>query len=290
MKFSTTAVLASFLCSDGVRAFAPPSKLHTRTISTRSQLSMALDMPPASSTSTSIQVESSSSDLPIIQSRGGAPVDGDRIEKVTFSADGTQLLGVDTDGIRIKLEALPNDPDLLTQLTAHKVDVTVLPSNEAAGGLGELAQSLILPAALFAGLFFLSRRAGGGISGPMGGPGNPLGMGKSKAQIQMIPDTGVTFEDVAGCDGAKLELAEVVDFLKQPEVYSKNGCRIPRGVILDGPPGTGTFDCLMTFFVFVTLEQIVDFCLSITTSLRNIVLCLTQRTRSTQVRHSLPKP
>merc|ERR1712183_1156733 len=104
---------------------------------------------------------------------------------------------------------------------------------------GDLAQSLILPAALFAGLFFLSRRSGGGMPGGMGGPGNPMNMGKSKAEIQMIPDTGVNFEDVAGWDGAKLELAEVVDFLKQPEVYSKNGCRIPRGVILDGPPGTG---------------------------------------------------
>ena len=119
-----------------------------------------------------------------------------------------------------------------------QVDVTVLPSTENTGGLGELAQSLILPAALFAGLFFLSRNAGGGQM-PGGGPGNPMGFGKSKAEIQMIPDTGVTFEDVAGCDGAKLELAEVVDFLKQPEVYSANGCRIPRGVILDGPPGTG---------------------------------------------------
>jgi cell division protease FtsH len=49
----------------------------------------------------------------------------------------------------------------------------------------------------------------------------------------------VTFDDVAGCDGAKLELVEIVDFLKQPEAYTKNGCRIPRGVILDGPPGTG---------------------------------------------------
>ena len=118
-----------------------------------------------------------------------------------------------------------------------KVDVTVLPASEASG-LGELAQSLVLPAVLFAGLFFLSRNAGGGGM-PGGGPGNPMGFGKSKAEIQMVPDTGVTFEDVAGCDGAKLELAEVVDFLKQPEVYSANGCRIPRGVILDGPPGTG---------------------------------------------------
>jgi cell division protease FtsH len=66
-----------------------------------------------------------------------------------------------------------------------------------------------------------------------------MGFAKSKAQIQMVPDTGITFDDVAGCDGAKLELAEVVDFLKRPEAYTKMGARIPRGVILDGPPGTG---------------------------------------------------
>jgi cell division protease FtsH len=117
-----------------------------------------------------------------------------------------------------------------------QVDVTVLPTKEDSG-LGSLAQSLIFPAALFAGLFFLSRR-GGGVPGG-GGPGNPMGFGKSKAEIQMVPDTGVTFDEVAGCDGAKLELAEVVDFLKQPEAYTANGCQIPRGVILDGPPGTG---------------------------------------------------
>ena len=234
MKFTALALLSTLIST--TQAFAPP-----RTMAPRSTLSMAVDMPPPSETVP---------DIPVIQSRGGAPVavrysdflklvNNDRIEKVTFSADGTQLLGVDTDGTRIKLEALPNDPDLLTQLTTHKVDVTVLPTNEAAGGLGDLAQSLILPAALFAGLFFLSRRSGGAGMGGMGGMDNPLTMGKSKAQIQMIPDTGVTFDDVAGCDGAKLELAEIVDFLKQPETYSKMGCRIPRGVILDGPPGTG---------------------------------------------------
>jgi cell division protease FtsH len=127
-------------------------------------------------------------------------------------------------------------------VSSLQVDVTVLPAQEASG-LGDLAQSLIFPAALFAGLFFLSRREGGGgqMPGGMGGMGGggPMGFGKSKAEVQMVPDTGVTFEDVAGCDGAKLELMEVVDFLKQPEAYTKNGCQIPRGVILDGPPGTG---------------------------------------------------
>jgi cell division protease FtsH len=123
-------------------------------------------------------------------------------------------------------------------LVILQVDVTVLPA-QAASGIGELVQSLIFPVALFAGLFFLSRGAAGGGGAGAGGPAGMMGFGKSKAQIQMVPDTGVTFDDVAGCDGAKLELAEVVDFLRQPEAYTKNGCTIPRGVILDGPPGTG---------------------------------------------------
>merc|ERR1711937_844580 len=53
------------------------------------------------------------------------------------------------------------------------------------------------------------------------------------------PQTGVTFEDVAGCDGSKLELNEVVDFLKDPSKYSALGAKIPKGVIMEGPPGTG---------------------------------------------------
>lgn len=247
MRFSALAVLAllshGWEKQSGVEAFAPPHHRHHRhqqqQHASSTALRMALDSPPLP--------PPAESDLPAIQSYGNAPttirysdflklVNADRIEKVTFSSDGTQLLGVDVNGVRVAIEALPNDPDLLTQLTQHKVDVTVLPAQEASG-IGELVQSLIFPAVLLGGLFFLSRR--GGVGG-MGGPGNPMGFAKSKAQIQLIPDTGVTFDDVAGCDGAKLELAEVVDFLKQPEAYTKNGCKIPRGVILDGPPGTGT--------------------------------------------------
>lgn len=74
-----------------------------------------------------------------------------------------------------------------------------------------------------------------------GGPGgmNPMNLGKSTAKFQMEPDTGVKFPDVAGCDEAKGELVEVVDFLKNPEKYAKLGAKIPRGVVLEGPPGTG---------------------------------------------------
>ena len=63
--------------------------------------------------------------------------------------------------------------------------------------------------------------------------------GKSKSQVKMIPDIGITFDDVAGCDDTKLELVAVVEFFKQSRLYNTNGCRIPRGVILDGTTGIG---------------------------------------------------
>jgi cell division protease FtsH len=120
MKFTPIALLGSFLMNNNVAAFTP-ANIARSNHRTHSRL-MAMDAP----------VPPAPENLPVIQSRGGAPVDvrysdflklvnADRIEKVTFSADGTQLLGVDTEGVRIKIEALPNDPDLLTQLTSHKV-------------------------------------------------------------------------------------------------------------------------------------------------------------------------
>jgi len=141
-------------------------------------------------------------------------VNGDNVEKVTFSSDGQQLLAIDTDGNRHKLEAIPNDPELLNTLTSHKVDVTVLPQEAENGGPAlDFLQSLIFPAILLGGLFFLSRGGaggGGGMPGGMGGlgggMGNPMEFGKSQAKIMMNPDTGVTFDDVAGCNQAKLEL------------------------------------------------------------------------------------
>ena len=166
-------------------------------------------------------------------------VEQDTVEKVTFSADGRRVLAVDTDGNRYKLDALPNDPMLLDTLTKHKVDVTVLPAQQAAAG-GDLVRSLIFPALLFGGLFLLSRRGqDGGMPGMGGGMGGPMDLGRSGAKVQMQPDTGVTFEDVVGVDGAKIELEEVVQFLKESDRFTNLGARIPRGLILEGPPGTG---------------------------------------------------
>ncbi|KAK6141251.1 hypothetical protein DH2020_025006 [Rehmannia glutinosa] len=78
----------------------------------------------------------------------------------------------------------------------------------------------------------------GGMGGP-GGPGFPLAFGQSKAKFQMEPNTGVTFDDVAGVDEAKQDFMEVVEFLKKPERFTAVGARIPKGVLLVGPPGTG---------------------------------------------------
>merc|ERR1719321_1926743 len=75
--------------------------------------------------------------------------------------------------------------------------------------------------------------------GGMGGMGGIGAMGKSKAKVQMEPETGVTFNDVAGCDGSKPELNEIVEFLKNPAKFSALGAKIPSGVIMEGPPGTG---------------------------------------------------
>jgi cell division protease FtsH len=71
------------------------------------------------------------------------------------------------------------------------------------------------------------------------GMGGMMAVGKSKAKIYMEKDTKVTFDDVAGVDEAKVELQEIVEFLKDPQRYGKLGARAPKGVLLVGPPGTG---------------------------------------------------
>jgi cell division protease FtsH len=77
------------------------------------------------------------------------------------------------------------------------------------------------------------------MGGGMGGGGSPFDVGKSKSKLELEPNTGVTFEDVAGCEESKRELVEVVDFLKNPVKFTKVGAKSPRGVLLEGPPGTG---------------------------------------------------
>jgi len=97
--------------------------------------------------------------------------------------------------------------------------------------------SWVLPALVFFGVWFLLVRRMANQQG--GGLGGFMSIGKSRAKIYVENKTGVSFADVAGVDEAKAELQEVVEFLKNPGKYGRLGARVPKGVLLVGPPGTG---------------------------------------------------
>jgi cell division protease FtsH len=158
-------------------------------------------------------------------------VEKGNVGKVSLSADRSTALVTSTDGNK-KIVTLVNDPDLINTLTAKGVDIAVLPQTDE-GFWFKALSSLFFPVLLLVGLFFLLRRA-------QNGPGSQaMNFGKSKARVQMEPQTQVTFGDVAGIDQAKLELNEVVDFLKNADRFTAIGAKIPKGVLLVGPPGTG---------------------------------------------------
>ena len=159
-------------------------------------------------------------------------VQDNQVSRVLISPDQGTAQVVESDGRRAEVNLAP-DKDLLKLLTEHNVDIAVQPTRQASAWQ-QAAGSLIFPLLLLGGLFFLFRRAQGGSGG------NPaMSFGKSKARVQMEPSTQVTFSDVAGIEGAKLELTEVVDFLKNPDRFTAVGAKIPKGVLLVGAPGTG---------------------------------------------------
>jgi len=158
-------------------------------------------------------------------------VQGDKVERVNLSADRSVAIATARDGQRYTVN-LPNDPELIDILSNNGVDISVLPQSDDSFWFRALS-SLFFPVLLLVGLFFLLRRASNG-------PGSQaMNFGKSKARVQMEPQTQVTFSDVAGIEQAKLELTEVVDFLKNGERFTAIGAKIPKGVLLVGPPGTG---------------------------------------------------
>lgn len=100
--------------------------------------------------------------------------------------------------------------------------------------------SFLLPILLFVGLWILLMRKMGGGAGGGGGPGGIFNIGKSKATLfDKGTKVNITFTDVAGLDEAKVEVMEIVDFLKNPKKYTNLGGKIPKGALLVGPPGTG---------------------------------------------------
>jgi cell division protease FtsH len=159
-------------------------------------------------------------------------IETNQIDRVNLSADRTQAQVPNPNGGQPYLVNIPNDPDLINLLTEHNVDIAVQPQSDESFWF-RVASTLFLPLLLLVGLFLLLRRA-------QSGPGSQaMNFGKSKARVQMEPQTQVTFGDVAGIEQAKLELTEVVDFLKNADRFTAIGAKIPKGVLLVGPPGTG---------------------------------------------------
>nr|ANJ20927.1 ATP-dependent zinc metalloprotease [Triticum aestivum] len=173
-------------------------------------------------------------------------LDKDRVKKVDLFENGTIAiveaispeLGNRVQRVRVQLPGLSQE--LLQKLREKNIDFAAHSQQEDSGNLlFNLIGNLAFPLILIGGLFLLSRRGGSGGMGGPGGPGFPLGFGQSKAKFQMEPNTGVTFDDVAGVDETKQDFMEVVEFLKKPERFTAVGARIPKGVLLVGPPGTG---------------------------------------------------
>ncbi|MDQ2067283.1 ATP-dependent zinc metalloprotease FtsH [Xinfangfangia sp. CPCC 101601] len=155
-------------------------------------------------------------------------VDSDRVQSVTLDGERVEIKAKDG----ANLVAIKPEGEVVTdRLIAKGIDVKATPQEES-GFMSVL--SIYLPLLLLIGvwIFFMNRMQGGGKGGAMG-------FGKSKAKLLTEKNGRVTFDDVAGIDEAKEELEEIVEFLRNPQKFSRLGGKIPKGALLVGPPGTG---------------------------------------------------
>jgi cell division protease FtsH len=155
-------------------------------------------------------------------------VEGGSVTQVTL--DGEQIRYRGTNG-QDYMAIMPRDAEVTDLLIENNIPVTARAQEQS--GLQSFLIGL-LPFALLIGvwIYFMNRMQGGGKGGAMG-------FGKSKAKLLTEKHGRVTFDDVAGIDEAKEELEEIVEFLRNPQKFSRLGGKIPKGALLVGPPGTG---------------------------------------------------
>lgn len=168
----------------------------------------------------------------VVYSQFVEDVAGDRIRKVDFAEDEKTLKFERKDGSTGTTIAPRRDEKLVDDLLKHKVEIKQAPPASGVSLVYILIN--VLPWLLFIGIwiYFMRQMQQGGGKGAMS-------FGRSRAKLLNEDQTKVTFADVAGCDEAKDEVAELVEFLRDPGKFQKLGGKIPRGVLMVGPPGTG---------------------------------------------------
>ena len=154
-----------------------------------------------------------------------------KISKVVM--EGRTLKATTTDGKKITSYA-PPDLWLVSDLLKSGVKIEAKPEEEPSMLMNIFVSWFPMLLLIGVWIFFMRQMQGGGAKG-----GGPFSFGKSKARMTDQAQNTVTFADVAGCDEAKEEVQELVDFLKDPTKFQKLGGRIPRGVLMVGSPGTG---------------------------------------------------
>ncbi len=157
----------------------------------------------------------------------------DRIEKVVI--DGVTINGTRFDGSRFETtRPMVEDPKLIDDLLTHDVEVEGREPEQQSVWTQLLVASFPILIIIAVFMFFMRQMQGGA-----GGRGGPMSFGKSKARLLGEDQITTTFADVAGCDEAKEDVQELVEFLRDPSRFQKLGGRIPRGVLMVGQPGTG---------------------------------------------------
>jgi cell division protease FtsH len=161
-------------------------------------------------------------------------VNAHKVKTVDIPQNGGTSTGTLTDKTNYTVVIPPQAGEsLLNQLSAAGVETSSTPPSS---GFGNQLLSWILILAPFLLFFWFWRRLSRGAGGLQQGI---LGVGRSKAKVFDEERPSTTFADVAGYEGAKSEISEVVDFLREPDKYSRAGAVVPRGVLMVGPPGTG---------------------------------------------------